>query len=61
MTSTLKTLAVAATLIAGIAVATGSALAGQDQTYHWAYPNNLKASVPHQTVGAGSGIPPLYR
>jgi hypothetical protein len=59
MTSILKVLAVSVTLIAG--TATGSAFAGQDQTYHWAYPDNLKGHPTVQSSGVGSGIPPLYR
>lgn len=63
MTSILKALAVAAILAAGTFAATGSAFAGQDQTYHWAYPDSLKGhpNIPVQSVGVGSGIPPLYR
>jgi hypothetical protein len=42
--------------------AAGSAFAA-DNTYHWAYPDNLKAkpNIPVQSLGVGSGIPPLYR
>jgi len=61
MTSILKALAVSVTLIAGSVTATGSAFAGQDQTYHWAYPDNLKGHPTVQSSGVGSGIPPLYR
>jgi hypothetical protein len=63
MTSILKALAAAAILAAGAFATTGSASAGQDQTYHWAYPDKLKGqpNSPVQSFGVGSGIPPLYR
>jgi hypothetical protein len=63
MTSILKTLAVAVTLLGGIVTLAGSALAGSDNTYGWAYPDNFKnpPKVPVQHLGGGSGIPPLYR
>ncbi len=61
MTSILKALAVAAILAAGAFASTGSAFAGQDQTYHWAYPDNLKGHPHVQSSGVESGIPALYR
>jgi hypothetical protein len=62
MTSILKTLAVAMTLLGGVATLAGSALAG-DNIYGWAYPENFKSQprVPVQPLGGESGIPPLYR
>jgi hypothetical protein len=60
MTSILKTLAVAVTLLGGIATVAGSASA---DTYGWAYPNNFKepAKVPLHSLGVESGIPSQYR
>jgi hypothetical protein len=59
MTSILKTLAIAVTLLGGIATVGGSASA---DPYGWAYPDNFKdpAKVPH-SLGAESGIPSQYR
>jgi hypothetical protein len=63
MTNLSTALAVAVTLVAGTLAATSSALAGQDVTYGWAYPDNFKDQphIPAQSSGGGSGIPPLYR
>ncbi len=63
MTNILKTLAVALTLAAGTVAASGIAVAGTDATYHWGYPDNLKASanVPAKHLRGGSGIPAQYR
>jgi hypothetical protein len=60
MTSILKTLAVAVTLLGGIATVVGSASA---DTYGWAYPDNFKdpAKVPLHSLGVESGIPSQYR
>jgi hypothetical protein len=62
MTSILKVLLLAMSLVVGSVAAIGSALAGTDVTYHWGYPDNLKAqpNIPVQSLG-GSGLPPLYR
>ena len=54
MTSILKTLAVAVTLLGGIATVAGSASA---DTYGWAYPDK----VPLHSLGVESGIPSQYR
>jgi hypothetical protein len=61
MTSILKALAFAVILASGAFATTGSVFAGQDQTYHWAYPDNLKGHPNVQSSGVGSGIPSLYR
>jgi hypothetical protein len=63
MTNIATAFAVAVTLVAGTIAATSSALAGQDVTYGWAYPDNFKVQphIPTQSPGGGSGIPPLYR
>ena len=59
MTSIIKVLAIATSLVTGTLVATGSASAGADSPY---YPAQFKnPSLPYPSVGVGSGIPSPYR
>ena len=60
MTTILKTLAVALTLVAGSVALTASASA---DPYGWAYPDNFKdpAKVTLHYLGVESGIPSQYR
>ena len=58
MTSIIKVLAVATSLVTGTLVATGSASAGADSPYPAQFKN---PSLPYPSVGVGSGIPSPYR
>ena len=58
MTQFTKALTVVATILVGATALAGSALA-VDTPF---YPDNFKnPTLPHPSVGSGSGIPPQYR
>jgi hypothetical protein len=58
MTQLTKALTVVATILVGATALVGSALA-VDSPF---YPDNFKnPTLPHPSVGSGSGIPPQYR
>ena len=61
MTSIVKVLFVAMTLVGCAVAAAGPALA--NVTYHWGYPDSLKdqPNIPVQPQGGESGIPLQYR
>ena len=58
MTSIIKVLAIATSLVTGTVVATGSASAGADSPLSRQFKN---PSLPYPSVGVGSGIPSPYR
>jgi hypothetical protein len=61
MTSLSKILAIALVSLAGAFAVAGTASAGPDGNYHWAYPDDLKLHGSNAVQPSGSGIPAQYR